>query len=77
MKVNECPGDRLIRLVLGGGLLYYGLAGLEGLKGHAAGIVVAVVGGVLLFTAATGFCALYKLFGINTCKIKQAKTKAG
>lgn len=25
---------------------------------------------ILVATAALGFCGLYKLFGINTCKIK-------
>ncbi len=77
MQANESSADRLIRLILGGGLLIYGLAGLEGLKGHVAGIVIAVVGGVLLFTAATGFCVLYKLLGISTNKSKQTKTQIG
>lgn len=69
MQVNESPIDRTIRLVLGSALLIYGFYGLEGLGGSTAGIVSAIAGGVLLFTAATGFCALYRVLGISTnCK---------
>jgi uncharacterized membrane protein HdeD (DUF308 family) len=32
------------------------------------GIVAVVVGAVLLFTAATGSCLLYRLVGIDTSK---------
>jgi uncharacterized membrane protein len=74
MKVNESPLDRFVRLILGSVLVIYGLFGLGGLEGGTAGVIVAVVGGVLLFTAATGFCALYKLFGITTCKNCGPKT---
>jgi hypothetical protein len=33
------------------------------------------VGAILLITAATGFCTLYKLFGISTCEKKEEKRK--
>lgn len=74
MQINESSLDRFVRLVLGSGLLIYGLFGLGGLAGHTTGIIAAVVGGVFLFTAATGFCALYKLLGIKTCKNCGLKT---
>ena len=32
-------------------------------------IVVAGVGGILLFNALSGTCMTYKMFGVNTCKI--------
>lgn len=80
MQVNESPLDRVIRLILGGALLTYGLYGLGGLTGSTAGIVAAVFGGIFVFTGITGFCALYKVLGINTNKkragLKSAKKAA-
>ena len=32
-------------------------------------IIVAAVGGILLFNAVSGTCMTYKMFGVNTCKI--------
>jgi len=75
MHVNESPADRLIRLVLGGGLLAYGLFAMGGLQGSTTGVIASVAGGVLVFTGVTGFCALYKVFGINTNKGRQAKSQ--
>jgi hypothetical protein len=34
--------------------------------GGVLSIVLYVLGAVMLFTAATGFCLLYKLFGLST-----------
>jgi len=63
---NESTADRAIRAVLGAILLYAGLWPLAGMQGSVVGIVAAVVGLVLLFTAATGFCLIYRLFGWST-----------
>jgi uncharacterized membrane protein len=62
LKVNEGTTDRIIRAVLGVGLVAGGLA-----VGDTAGIIMLVAGAVALFTAATGFCGLYALLGISTC----------
>ena len=59
MKVNESPVDRIIRAVVGVVLLGLGVFVVHGW----VGIVLAVLGVVALFTAATGFCLLYRLFG--------------
>jgi uncharacterized membrane protein len=64
MKVNEGPTDRIIRAVLGVALVLAGLLAVEG----TAGIVLVVLGGIVLVTAATGFCGLYALLGISTLK---------
>jgi Protein of unknown function (DUF2892) len=61
MKTNVGKTDKSIRIVLGiiiaaAGVYYQSLWGL-----------VAIVA---LVTAFTGFCPLYSLFGINTCKTK-------
>ncbi len=36
--------------------------------GSTLGIIALVVAAVMLVTSAVGFCPLYTLFGINTCK---------
>jgi uncharacterized membrane protein len=59
MKINESGIDRIIRLVLGAALLGIGILLVKG----TAGIVLDVLGVVLIFTAATGFCLLYRVFG--------------
>ena len=64
MKQNENTTDRIIRLVAGVILL---AAGLYFTSGTLA-IVLDTLGVVALFTAATGFCLLYKLFGLSTKK---------
>jgi Protein of unknown function (DUF2892) len=64
MKQNVGSADKIVRIVLGFGLLsllflldapmkYLGLIGL-----------------VPLFTALTGWCPLYTLLGMNTCRAK-------
>ena len=32
-------------------------------------IIQLFVGGILLFNAISGMCAIYRLFGVNTCKV--------
>ncbi|MGC8837894.1 MAG: YgaP family membrane protein [Anaerolineae bacterium] len=68
MQANEGTVDRIVRLVLGAVLLWAGLWPLGGLRGAAWGIVAAVIGLILLFTAATGFCLIYRILGISTRK---------
>lgn len=65
-KVNEGPVDRIVRVILGIGLV----AGGFFVKGVFS-IALWVVGGVLLLTGITGFCGLYVLFGINTCPVEK------
>ncbi len=65
-KKNEGIADRLMRLVVAIILLvvaYFWTAGV-------LSIVLYVVAAVLLFTAATGFCALYVPFKVSTHKPK-------
>lgn len=65
MRRNESTTDRAVRAVVGATLVGTGLLGL-GASGY--GIALAALGGVLLVTAATGYCALYDLLGIRTCR---------
>ncbi len=61
---NESAVDRIIRVVLGIGVTIAALLTTGGIQ-----IVLSIVAIILLITAATGFCGLYKLFGIKTCSI--------
>ena len=63
-KANESKFDRVIRVVVGAILLSAGLM-------YATGVlrtVLLVLAVIALFTAATGFCALYRIFGFSTLK---------
>ena len=61
MKKNVGLIDRVARVVLGGGLIFWAVTG---------GPVWAWIGVVPLVTAAIGFCPAYTLLGIKTlcCK---------
>ena len=56
--------DRAIRAIVGVVILYVAYAILTGLVAFLGYIV----GIVLLFTAITGYCPLYKILGISTLK---------
>ena len=64
---NEGSMDRCARSVLGLALIAGGMT----VAGNW-GIVLGVVGLVPLITGLTGWCPLYSVFKINTCKIKDA-----
>ncbi|MDQ7798918.1 MAG: DUF2892 domain-containing protein [Candidatus Edwardsbacteria bacterium] len=63
MKTNESALDRIIRAVLGIALLAAGLLMAGPIKW-----VLLVLAAIALITAVTGFCLLYRVFGINTNK---------
>jgi len=65
---NESTADRLVRTVLGAGLVVVSLTSLGLTSGKPLGIAAVLIGAVLLFTAATGSCLLYRPFGIDTSK---------
>ena len=65
---NESALDRVVRTALGGGLLIVSATSLGVTSGKPLGIVAAAVGVILLFTAATGSCLLYRAVGIDTSK---------
>lgn len=68
MHTNEGTVDRAVRGVAGAVVVVVAL--LIGL-GSVLGIVLAVVGAILLVTAAVGFCPIYRVFGLSTCPVKQ------
>lgn len=67
MKLNMGSADRIIRLLISIVLvaLYF-----TGTVTGTLGIVLLVVAVIFAFTTLVGFCPLYRLFGINTCKVK-------
>ncbi|MEN8790317.1 MAG: DUF2892 domain-containing protein [Flavobacteriaceae bacterium] len=67
MKKNIGALDKVLRFSLGiaGGLLVY----YEVITGPISFILLAAVA-VLLLTALTGFCPLYGLLGIHSCKTR-------
>jgi hypothetical protein len=65
MKRNLSNADRIARVVLAAvfAYLYFG-----GIVAGTLGIVLAVLGAVLLFTAVIAFCPLYAPFKFSTYK---------
>lgn len=66
MTTNVGSTDKIIRIGLAAVAAL--IAVLTG-AGTVGGILLLVVAGVLLVTALVGFCPLYRLFGVNTCKV--------
>jgi hypothetical protein len=65
---NEAGWDRAVRALIGLALI----ATLLTTNALTGGLAIAawVVAMAMLGTAATGFCGLYALFGVNTCKTR-------
>ncbi len=66
MKRNMSNLDRIVRVVLGGGFVAAGLA-----LGGAAGIVLYLLAAIMFVTAVVSFCPLYRLLGVDTCKLSK------
>ena len=64
MKKNVGKTDSYIRYTIGAVLVVLAIV----LKGWWWLLLIPAA--IAIVTAATGFCGLYKIFGINTCKIK-------
>ena len=63
---NEGPVDRAVRALIG---LVAAIAAFSVGASSGLGIVLLIVGAIMLLTAATGFCPLYRIFGMSTCKV--------
>jgi hypothetical protein len=71
MTKNVGSTDKLVRIVVGLVLVVVAILSLAGLPVVALGgwaWLVGLIGLVLVATGYLGFCALYTLLGINTCK---------
>ncbi len=67
MSTNVGGIDRVLRIVIGLGLLWYAL--LAAPMGYNW---IGWIGVVPLLTALVGVCPLYSILGINTCPVKRA-----
>jgi len=67
MTKNIGAVDRIIRAVLGAIFVL----SFFFLKSSLFKIILLILGIVLVFTAITGFCVLYKVLGISTCPLKE------
>jgi hypothetical protein len=68
MAKNVGGADRVIRAVVGAGLIYYAMSNLPGAQDWM--VPAGMVGFILLLTAVFSRCPAYMMFGINTCKSK-------
>lgn len=67
MTRNESGLDRIIRVVIA----IAAVAGAAAVGfGSVGAWILLVVAGTMLVTAVTGFCPLYRVFGISTCKVR-------
>ncbi len=67
MKKNMGSVDQLVRLVVAItiGIMYY-----KNIISGTVGITLSIIAIVFLLTSLVGFCPIYSLFGVNTCKTK-------
>ena len=68
MAKNVGGVGRLIRAVVGGGLIYYAMSNLPGSQDWM--VPAGMVGFILILTAVFGWCPANRLLGIKTCKAK-------
>lgn len=68
MAKNVGGIDRIIRAVVGVGLIFYAMSNLPGAEDWM--VPAGIVGFVVLLTAIFGFCPAYLPFGIKTCKTR-------
>lgn len=64
MKNNESGWDRGVRVVLGLGLLSLTVVGPQTWLG--------LLGFIPLATGLSGFCPLYRVFGLSTCPVRKS-----
>ncbi|HRD28513.1 MAG TPA: DUF2892 domain-containing protein [Caulobacter sp.] len=65
MKLNEGAVDRVLRIIVGLVVLSLAFVGPKTAWGY--------LGAIPLLTGIVGFCPLYAVLGINTCKAPRAK----
>ena len=70
MKANVGGIDRLLRVVIGLGLLAFVFLGESGARWWG------LIGVVPLLTAFLSFCPLYAIFGLDSCPVSRGRAKA-
>ena len=70
MSANVGGFDRLIRVIIA----IAAIAGAIALGfGSAWAWVLVVVAAIMVVTAAVGFCPLYRVFGMSTCRVPSSR----
>jgi hypothetical protein len=69
MKKNEGTTDRVLRVIIGVGLLSYYFMSFHG-QGWGGIHALALLGIIPLVTGLIGTCPIYSLLGISTCPVK-------
>lgn len=70
MTANVGSTDRILRLIIGLVLIALPFVGtFAALSGGALMWISVILGFVLIATAALKFCPLYRILGIQTCKV--------
>ena len=64
--INQNKTERIVRFIISLFLLPTPI--ILGQSNYS--IFLCVIGGILLFNSVVGTCMIYKLFGVDTCKIK-------
>ena len=64
-ETNQNTYERVVRFIVAIFLLPAPLI----FQNNTFAIVQAIVGGILIFNAFSGICVIYRLFGVNTCKV--------
>ena len=68
MNKNVGSADKVIRILLA--IVFTALYFTNTVTG-TLGIVLLVLGAIFLLTSLMGFCPIYRIVGISTCKVKQ------
>jgi uncharacterized membrane protein YphA (DoxX/SURF4 family) len=69
MKKNMGSADRAIRLLLAAVLV---ILNFSGVISGVVGLIALVVAAVFTVTTLVGYCPLYSLIGVKTCKTNEA-----
>lgn len=67
MKTNMGGIDKIIRVIIA---LFIGILIMADVVSGTLAIVLGIVAVILVLTSLIGFCGLYAVFGIKTCKRK-------
>jgi len=70
MKANMGTTDRIFRLIL---VILVAILYFTNVISGTLAIILGIVALVFLITSITGFCGLYKVFGISTCSVKKSQ----
>jgi uncharacterized membrane protein len=65
MNINQNKSERITRFIIALFLLPAPII----FGNNVFAIIQALIGAILLFNAISGTCAIYGIFGINTCRV--------